>query len=79
MTRYMTIGVFLVVTIFVSAISGFTAGFFKVGESAPSFALTSVNDESVNLADLRGKVVVLGLFHICKPLSYSKYESSKSA
>ena len=43
------------------------AGFFKVGESAPTFSLTSLTDEPVNLEAFRGKVVVLGLFHICEP------------
>lgn len=41
--------------------------FFKVGEPAPSFTLTSVTGETVALESLRGKVVVLGLFHICEP------------
>ena len=43
------------------------AGFFKVGQPAPTFKLTSVKGERVSLADLKGKVVVLGLFHICEP------------
>lgn len=43
------------------------AGFFKVGQPAPTFKLTSVKGEPVSLADLKGKVVVLGLFHICEP------------
>jgi len=42
-------------------------GFFKVGEPAPSFSLASVTGETVSLQELRGKVVVLGLFHICEP------------
>jgi cytochrome c biogenesis protein CcmG/thiol:disulfide interchange protein DsbE len=41
--------------------------FFKIGEPAPAFTLTSVTGESVSLANLKGKVVVLGLFHICEP------------
>lgn len=41
--------------------------FFKIGEKAPSFTLTSINGEPVSLDALRGKVVVLGLFHICEP------------
>jgi cytochrome c biogenesis protein CcmG/thiol:disulfide interchange protein DsbE len=41
--------------------------FFKIGEKAPTFTLTSINGEPVSLDDLRGKVVVLGLFHICEP------------
>jgi cytochrome c biogenesis protein CcmG/thiol:disulfide interchange protein DsbE len=41
--------------------------FFKVGEKAPGFTLTSVTGETVSLEGLRGKVVVLGLFHICEP------------
>ena len=43
------------------------AGFFKVGEKAPAFALTSITGEAVSLENLKGKVVVLGLFHICDP------------
>ncbi|MEW6247548.1 MAG: TlpA disulfide reductase family protein [Nitrospirota bacterium] len=43
------------------------AGFFKIGEKAPTFTLTSINGETVSLESLKGKVVVLGLFHICEP------------
>jgi cytochrome c biogenesis protein CcmG/thiol:disulfide interchange protein DsbE len=43
------------------------AGFFKVGEKAPGFALTSITGEAVSLESLKGKVIVLGLFHICDP------------
>ena len=42
-------------------------GFFKVGEPAPNFSLTSLTGETVSLEQYKGKVVVLGLFHICKP------------
>lgn len=42
-------------------------GFFKTGEKAPAFTLTSLTGESVALDGLKGKVVVLGLFHICEP------------
>jgi cytochrome c biogenesis protein CcmG/thiol:disulfide interchange protein DsbE len=43
------------------------AGFFKVGEKAPAFSLTSITGETVSLESYKGKVVVLGLFHICDP------------
>ncbi|HKQ34958.1 MAG TPA: TlpA disulfide reductase family protein, partial [Nitrospiraceae bacterium] len=43
------------------------AGLFKVGEKAPSFALTAITGETVELDAYKGKVVVLGLFHICEP------------
>src|SRR5574341_2565024 len=43
------------------------AGFFKVGEKAPTFTLTAITGESVSLDAYKGKVVVLGLFHICDP------------
>ena len=45
----------------------FAAGVFKVGEKAPSFALTAITGETVGLDTYKGKVVVLGLFHICDP------------
>jgi cytochrome c biogenesis protein CcmG/thiol:disulfide interchange protein DsbE len=41
--------------------------FFKTGELAPLFTLTSLDGQEVSLDTLRGKVVVLGLFHICEP------------
>lgn len=41
--------------------------FFKIGEPAPNFTLTSITDETLSLQDLKGKVIVLGLFHICEP------------
>jgi len=41
--------------------------FFKVGEKAPTFTLNSLTGETVSLESLRGRVVVLGLFHICDP------------
>jgi cytochrome c biogenesis protein CcmG/thiol:disulfide interchange protein DsbE len=43
------------------------AGLFKIGEKAPSFALTAITGETVGLDTYKGKVVVLGLFHICDP------------
>ena len=43
------------------------AGFFKVGEKAPSFTLNAITGETVSLDGFKGKVVVLGLFHICDP------------
>jgi len=45
----------------------FAEGLFKVGEKAPSFALTAITGETVGLDTYKGKVVVLGLFHICDP------------
>ncbi len=49
------------------ATTAWAGGFFKVGEPAPTFSLTSVTGEPVSLKDFQGKVVVLGLFHICEP------------
>jgi len=43
------------------------SSFFKIGEKAPTFTLTSITGETVSLEALKGKVVVLGLFHICEP------------
>lgn len=42
-------------------------GLFKIGENAPAFTLTAITGESIALDSYRGKVVVLGLFHICDP------------
>jgi len=42
-------------------------GFFKVGDPAPNFSLETIDGQTVSLAQYKGKVVVLGLFHICEP------------
>lgn len=41
--------------------------FFKVGETAPNFSLTGLDGQPLSLEQFKGKVVVLGLFHICEP------------
>lgn len=43
------------------------AGLFQVGEKAPSFTLAALTGETLSLESYTGKVVVLGLFHICEP------------
>lgn len=58
----------LVLIACVLLVTGVSASsFFKIGEKAPPFTLTSITGETVSLEALKGKVVVLGLFHICEP------------
>lgn len=61
----------LVFWLLISPVLGTTplsaAGLFQVGEKAPSFTLTALTGETVSLESYKGKVVVLGLFHICEP------------
>jgi cytochrome c biogenesis protein CcmG/thiol:disulfide interchange protein DsbE len=56
----------LLVTVGATQLS-LAAGLFKVGEKAPAFALTTITGETVGLDAYKGKIVVLGLFHICDP------------
>ena len=37
------------------------------GDPAPDFSLVSVSGEKVTLSELKGKVVLMGMFHICVP------------
>jgi len=55
------------VLVAVFAASVMAKSYFKVGEKAPGFTLTSIAGETVSLDSFKGKVVVLGLFHICEP------------
>ena len=50
-----------------TAVSAAAKSFFKIGEPAPAFTLTSITGDTLALESLKGKVIVLGLFHICKP------------
>lgn len=58
-------GLLIVPVLCVTAVSA--AGLFQVGEKAPSFTLTAITGETTSLESYKGKVVVLGLFHICGP------------
>ena len=66
MRRMLSILVALLVPVLAVQLA-LAAGFFKVGEKAPSFTLTAITGETVGLDSYKGKVVVLGLFHICDP------------
>ena len=66
MTRWVLILGTLLVPVLVTQLV-LAAGLFKVGEKAPSFALTAITGETLGLDGYKGKVVVLGLFHICEP------------
>jgi cytochrome c biogenesis protein CcmG/thiol:disulfide interchange protein DsbE len=61
------IALFALLTPILAAHLVLAAGWFKVGEKAPSFALTAITGETVGMDTYKGKVVVLGLFHICEP------------
>ncbi|MGQ0811603.1 MAG: peroxiredoxin family protein [Nitrospiraceae bacterium] len=66
MKRILWVLLFILVPVFAVQVA-LAAGFFKVGEKAPAFTLTSLNGETISLDSFKGKVVVLGLFHICEP------------
>ena len=55
---------------FLAAYQVIAEGLFKVGEKAPLFALTAITGETLGLDAYKGKVVVLGLFHICEPCMF---------
>jgi len=57
------VGIIVLSTSFIA----YAGSFFKVGEAAPNFSLTDLNGQVISLEQLRGKVIVLGLFHICEP------------
>ena len=49
------------------------------GDLAPNFSLTSVTGEKLVLSDFKGKVVLLGMFHICVPCMKQALEFNKVA
>ncbi len=52
-------------------------GFFKVGDPAPNFTLETLEGQSLSLSQYKGKVIVLGLFHICEPCMIQGTEMQK--
>ena len=56
-----------VLALTIVAAAAHAKSFFKPGDPAPDFTLESLEGQTVSLAQYKGKVVVLGLFHICEP------------
>jgi len=46
-------------------------------DPAPNFSLTSVAGKKVTLSNLKGKVVLVGMFHICVPCMKQALEFNK--
>ena len=59
--------VLLIVILLVEASLLHAKGLFQIGDPAPDFTLETIDGQTVSLSQYRGKVVVLGLFHICEP------------
>jgi len=47
------------------------------GDKAPNFSLSSLDDEKFSLNSLKGKVVLVGMFHICVPCMNQAMELNK--
>jgi len=47
------------------------------GDKAPDFSLQTLDGKQVSLSDLRGKVVLIGMFHICVPCMNQAMEFNK--
>jgi peroxiredoxin len=49
----------------------------KAGDVAPNFSLNTIDGENISLEKLNGKVVLLGMFHICAPCRQQALEFNK--
>jgi cytochrome c biogenesis protein CcmG/thiol:disulfide interchange protein DsbE len=49
----------------------------KAGDIAPDFSLKSISGEKHTLSELKGKVVLVGMFHICVPCMNQAMEFEK--
>jgi cytochrome c biogenesis protein CcmG/thiol:disulfide interchange protein DsbE len=64
---YLQTAVFLCIFILCSVLVVHAKGFFKIGDPAPNFTLETLDGQTLSLTQHKGKVIVLGLFHICEP------------
>ncbi|MFQ5715702.1 MAG: peroxiredoxin family protein [Nitrospinales bacterium] len=48
------------------------------GDIAPDFSLTCLNNKKISLSQFRGKVVLMGMFHICVPCMRQAMEFEKA-
>ena len=55
--------ILLIAVIPVSAIGAMPSA----GDKAPDFSLKSMDGRQISLSDFKGKVLLIGMFHICVP------------
>lgn len=72
---YKFIGSFIVASLFL--VNTALAGVPKVGDQAPDFSLITLEGQKIQLSELRGKVVLMGMFHICVPCMNQAMELEK--
>lgn len=65
--KHLNRALLVVLAIGMLAVAAQAKSFFKPGEPAPNFSLETLDGQTISLAQYKGKVVVLGLFHICEP------------
>jgi cytochrome c biogenesis protein CcmG, thiol:disulfide interchange protein DsbE len=68
---------FLALIIVVLSVIPAIAGAPSPGEQAPVFSLKSMDGKKVELSRLKGKVVLIGMFHICVPCMNQAMEFNK--
>jgi len=54
-----------------------SAGVPGPGDRAPNFSLKTLDGEQISLSDMKGKVVLIGMFHICVPCMNQAIEFNK--
>ena len=54
-----------------------SAGMPAPGDRAPDFSLKTLDGKQVSLSDMKGKVVLIGMFHICVPCMNQAIEFNK--
>lgn len=69
--------IFLSLAFLILAVVPTFAGPPSPGEQAPKFSLQSMDGKQVALSDFKGKVVLIGMFHICVPCMKQAMEFNK--
>ena len=49
----------------------------SAGDKAPGFSLKTLDGKQISLSDFKGKVVLIGMFHICVPCMNQAMEFNK--
>lgn len=68
---------FILIALTLFVVAAQAKSFFKPGDPAPTFTLETLDGQTISLAQFKGKVVVLGLFHICEPCMIQGTELQK--